>query len=173
MAPVVVRDGSGNAVNTLGREDFELFDRGKRREIARFSVESEENTSGSPAGSPDPPPAAPMRFLAILFDDANLSPEDMPRVRKAAQTVVAGLRPEDRAAVYTTTNAVQAGFTADLVALRQATDKLAGQHALPATDPKVSYFLAGQILNRNDRAALEMPMRQIKRVQPGTPDHML
>src|SRR6516162_3370317 len=37
---VVVRDQKGNAVGTLGQDDFRLFDNGKPQTILHFSVES-------------------------------------------------------------------------------------------------------------------------------------
>src|SRR4051794_21580242 len=37
--PVVVRDGKGKTVSTLGIEDFQLFDNGKPQMISKFTVE--------------------------------------------------------------------------------------------------------------------------------------
>src|SRR5271155_4576938 len=39
MVPVVVHDWNGKAVDTLGKEDFQLFDKGKPQVIVKFSVE--------------------------------------------------------------------------------------------------------------------------------------
>jgi VWFA-related protein len=59
---VVVRDIHGRTVNSLTREDFELYDRGRKREITAFSVRT-----AAPAGAPQN--AAPTRSIALLFDD--------------------------------------------------------------------------------------------------------
>src|SRR5689334_21047236 len=40
MVPVVVRDKKGNAIATLQRENFQLFDNGKPQVISSFSVET-------------------------------------------------------------------------------------------------------------------------------------
>src|SRR5271166_1839376 len=39
LVRVVARDGSGHAIGTLRKEDFELFDNGKRQVISNFDVE--------------------------------------------------------------------------------------------------------------------------------------
>jgi VWFA-related protein len=89
--PVVVRDGEGRAVGTLKKEDFELFDKGKRQVISRFTVEkgyqpvAGNRSSGVDGGSkavPGPPPAN--RFVAYLFDDLHLPFADLVRARVAA-----------------------------------------------------------------------------------------
>src|ERR1035438_483588 len=80
QVPVVVRDHDGHVVSNLGKDDFQLFDNGKRQEIARFSVE----TAGSQSAPDRSLPAAqapgaqaagagtieiPARFVAYFFDD--------------------------------------------------------------------------------------------------------
>src|SRR4051812_15454347 len=52
MVPVVVRNKKGNAIATLHREDFQLFDNGKPQVISSFSVE----TLASKATRLNPPP---------------------------------------------------------------------------------------------------------------------
>src|ERR1700683_459141 len=48
QVPVVVRDHDGHVVSNLGKDDFQLFDNGKRQQITSFSVED----AGSPV-APD------------------------------------------------------------------------------------------------------------------------
>src|ERR1039458_8270117 len=46
MVPVVVRNAQGHAIGNLGKESFQLFDKGKPQEISRFTVEK----TGAPVG---------------------------------------------------------------------------------------------------------------------------
>ena len=46
QVPVVVRDHDGHVVNNLGKDDFQLFDNGKRLEISSFAVEGSGNQAG-------------------------------------------------------------------------------------------------------------------------------
>ena len=69
--PVVVRDSKGIATAGLQREDFEVFDAGKKREISAFSVETfarpgaatEAATGATPNSEPSPTvtPSEPRR----------------------------------------------------------------------------------------------------------------
>ncbi|MGO9325379.1 MAG: hypothetical protein ACLP07_12535, partial [Terracidiphilus sp.] len=63
MVPVVVRDRSGRAVGNLTRDDFEIFDKGKREQISAFNVESLSAEAGS-ARSSSPAAAAPQMVTA-------------------------------------------------------------------------------------------------------------
>ena len=131
MVPVVVRNAQGRAVGNLPKESFQLFDKGKPQEIARFTVEKigapagqESKASGNqPAARPEekgPPVVAPERFVAYLFDDVHLASGDLARVRDAADRHMATLQPTDRAALYAMSGEVTLDFTDDRTKLHEA-----------------------------------------------------
>jgi VWFA-related protein len=110
LVRVVVRNGQGQAVDTLKKEDFQLFDNGKSQTIARFAVEKTNIVAKfSNAGGKDQAaaqPVAPERYVAYLFDDLHLPFQDVARTRNAAMKHMESLAPGDRAAVYTTSGIV-------------------------------------------------------------------
>lgn len=166
-----MRDGKGNAVGGLQKEDFDLFDNRKPQVIKQFSVErpgekaaaiqqaeqkaSEENANSSAP----PPPIAPDHYVAYVFDDVHLAFGDLARVRDAAERHMATLNPTDRAAIYTTSGQGNLDFTDNREKLHEA---LAHMQPRPISRPEqggcpdVTYYMADLIQNRNDPTALQV-----------------
>jgi VWFA-related protein len=176
MVPVVVRDRKGNAVGTFKQEDFQLFDKGKPQFIARFSVEKVAgrlNKAGAaaPPPSPDKPPEdkpavdLPDRFIAYLFDDVHMKFGDLVSSRDAAgRHIDKALRSTDRAAIYTTSGQTVQDFTDDRGLLHEALAKLriraiTGQGVRKC--PNMNYYMADQIINKNDAIVLDGATRDV------------
>jgi len=129
QVPVVVRDHDGHTVGNLTKDDFQLFDNGKRQEIASFSMDSDAQTATDrslPGNQADGAEVAiPARFITYLFDDLTIRDfGDLQRIRDAATRQLAGLQPTDRAAVYTTSCTVALDFTNDKAKLQEALSRL-------------------------------------------------
>jgi VWFA-related protein len=167
---VVVRDSHGNAIGTLHKENFQLFDDGKPQVITKFDVEKsgrqiagQQNTS-PPATSAQitsaPPPDVPERYIAYLFDDVHLAFSDLAQVRQAAQKNLGTLQPTDRAAIFTTSGQGNLDFTDDRNKLNEALLRLmphptAGSEVAPC--PKMTYYIADRMVNLGDgQAAVAM-----------------
>lgn len=88
--PVTVVDRAGNPVRDLTKEDFEVYDDGKRVPIDYFEVVDMAKISAAAASSksaPSLPPVATRNFL-LLFDLANSSPGTIARATEAAKDFV-------------------------------------------------------------------------------------
>src|SRR5271154_550639 len=134
---VIVRDANGNAVATLHKEDFQLYQDGKPQLISNFSVETPASanavvaTNSAPAAPAQPgEPAVPAfqaasRFVALLFDDGLLNQQDLMQARSAADKFVdSSVKPTDRVAVFTVSGQNQLDFTDDRVKLHKALSEL-------------------------------------------------
>jgi len=127
MVPVVVRNVHGDAVGTLTKENFLLYDKGKPQEIARFSVEKTTMSAkeagakpAEPAEGADPAVLVPDRFVALVFDDIHLNPGDLVKIHEAADRYVEALLPTDRIAIYSLSGEVSQDFTDDRAKLHFA-----------------------------------------------------
>ena len=135
QVPVVVRDHSGNIVSNLGKNDFQLFDNGKRQEIATFSVENPGQLAPD-RSLPDPnAPAAhpaagagieiPSRFVTYFFDDVSIRDfGDLKRIVDAAGRQLGALQPGDRAAIFTASCSLAVDFSNDRQKLQDAVSRL-------------------------------------------------
>jgi VWFA-related protein len=176
MVPVVVRDASGQAVGNLTRDDFQLFDKGKRQQITKFTVEKAGGETAVPrpvvAANPEAgqaekqteqPVAVPENFVAYLFDDIHLKFGDLVPVRDAAGRNMDALQPTDRAAIFTTSGQNMLDFTDDRAKLHAALLKLQPR---PITRsgvqecPDISYYMGDLITNKNDPQALAVAAQE-------------
>ncbi len=135
QVPVVVRDHDGHVVSNLAKDDFQLFDNGKRQEITSFLLEDAGQTAPDrplPAGNA---PAAqgtgaagveiPTRFITYFFDDVNIRDfGDLKRIRDAAARQLGALQPGDRAAIFTSSCTLALDFTNDRAKLQDALSHL-------------------------------------------------
>ena len=160
---VVLRDSKGNAAGNFKKDDFELFDNGKPQTIASFSLEkttkaltkSADKTEQTPSTASTDPKAAGDRYVAYVFDDIHSVFEDLASAREAALRHLSTMRPEERAAIYTTSGRVVLDFTADRDKLEATLKELGPHPILPgARCPPVSTYMADLIVNQDDREAL-------------------
>lgn len=100
--PVTVIGPGGEPVRGLTRENFEIYDRGKKREITNFDVVDFGSAGGAAARSGTRIAAPARRNFMLLFDLGNSTPASLLRAREAAVEFTAKqLSRGDRVAVAT------------------------------------------------------------------------
>lgn len=162
---VVVRDADDKPVTGLKAEDFQIFDENQLQTISTFTIEMSEphGEKGTPSPGIQPPDSVdktavvlPERFVALVFDDANLSSRDAVQIRKAAQLFLTRSIQSDRIGIYSTSGQVTQEFTSDTEALRRALLRVAPRSVVVTNDrqcPNVTYNTARQIEEYRDSAA--------------------
>jgi len=186
---VVVADKKGNLVRDLRREDFELFEDGKRQPITHFAA----GTSVKPATwiRAERRPTAPTandaevaftsteiragRYIVIAVDDFHLAPENLLIAKRVLhrfinEQMVAG----DETAFITTSGNIGLfqQFTTDRTILERAIDRLSVQTRTVTNSfdvPRINDYQA-ELIDRGDREALELAAFEIMRLEsPSAP----
>jgi len=120
MVPVVVRDREGHTVTDLGKDSFQVFDKGKPQPIEAFSVERSDAGQLATATM-----VAATHFIAYFFDDVSLHDfGTVAPLREAALHNIAGLQPSDRAAIFSSSCRLVMDFTDDRAKLQEVVSKL-------------------------------------------------
>lgn len=138
--PVIAVDRDGKAVRGLTRENFEIYDEGKRVPIEYFDVvDLTAVRSATPSQQRALPPAAYRNFL-LLFDLAYSSPGTIGRSQAAAREFVnAKLERRDlvAVAVYSAAHGLKllTNFTADRAATTAAIDAVTASSSFKPGDP--------------------------------------
>ena len=161
---VIVREPSGKAVGNLAREDFLLYDQGKLQNVTNFSVETPETrlervaaaakTQENSSEQASKPATLPERFVSMVFDDIHLSLQDATFVRQQADKFLDSVGPNDRVAIYSTSGQSNLEFTSDKEAMHRTILSIVPRPLFPqslgADCPDVTYYMADQIVNKND-----------------------
>jgi VWFA-related protein len=183
LVRAVVRDGKGQVVGNLHKEDFRLLDNGKLQTISQFAAEFanakpeapkpamplEETNKTQPGTQPTSTTAE--RFVALYFDDVHTKFEDLVRARDAAQHYLASsLQPGDRAGVFTSSGQVAQNFTDNRDKLNEALARLRPRPVMPQEMdpcPDISPYQAHLMVNLNDPSAIEFATQSVIECQCG------
>ena len=172
LVPVVVRDAQGHAVGNLTKEDFQVFDNGKRRVISGFSVEKRgaaetqvnigEREAAPVAGeAPYVSPKRGPQFVVFLFDDLHLAAADMVAVKAGAiKTLGVVLGEGGMASVNSIWGRDDSGITNDrdkLEATIRNIRMMQGPYQRTGHEcPHVDFYHADRIENRHDMRAFDV-----------------
>jgi len=127
---VTVTDRQGRRVTDLKKEDFDVYEDGKRVEIVNFDAQNEGAGALTGDGAPRDPEEA--WTLAVFFDDVNIQPAHRDRViRQLRDFLARKTAPGDRILLATSDPGlhVRVPFTSDLAALDRGLQEIS---ALPA-----------------------------------------
>ena len=105
----VIATKNGASVPGLKKEDFQVFDNGKRQEIRQFSEETRAILPSAAAPLPvgtftnqlEQRSGTPAAVTAILLDGVNTRFSDQTIARKQVVQFLKQIQPEDRIAIYT------------------------------------------------------------------------
>lgn len=172
---VVVRDEHGNPVGGLTASDFHLYDDGKLQRISDFTVEVAQQPAtvnkSEPAGAAPKPqltPPAGSRFIALFFDDRDMTNEKLVYARRAAEEFVTkDISAGDNVGIFTASAEQHLDFTssrADLIAaLKQLRPHTRPPYEKAGACPQIDIYQAFLIAQMNDTDALQLAVDQAEK----------
>lgn len=175
---VVVADKQGNLVRNLKREDFELYEDGKKQQLTHFAA----GTAAQPAkwltrerkpagGGVDKTVATETRagrYIVLAVDDYHISPANLVYVKRAlvkfiSQQMVGG----DQIAIVTTSGNVGLfqQFTREREVLERAVNRLTAQERNVVDSSSIPHITEHQaeLIEFGDRDAVELAVNDIVR----------
>lgn len=181
---MVVTDKDGKPVGGLRREDFELYEDGKRQAITHFAAgtstrpatwlrsgsRSAGGASRTNSGSADSAPAEVTsgRYIVLAIDDYHLEPGNLMFTRQALKKFVSDqMVAGDQVALVTTSGVLgmYQQFTNQKKILERAIERLSVQNRTTETIfdvPRITDYQA-ELIDRGDPDALELAVQEILR----------
>jgi VWFA-related protein len=182
---VVVTDKQGKLARDLKRVDFELFDDGKKQEIAHFAI----GTAAQPAkwlavekkkpptkmDEKSPADSTPVeiragRYMVIAVDDFHLAPENLMLAKRTLHRFIDNqMVADDQMAIATTSGNIGMfqQFTNERDVLARAINRLnAQQRTVTSTAdvPRISEYQA-ELIDTGDQEALELAVQEIMQLE--------
>jgi VWFA-related protein len=180
----VVTDKKGELARDLKRADFELFDDGKKQEIAHFAI----GTAAQPArwlavekkpAEKSPADSTPVeiragRYIVIAVDDFHLAPENLMLSKRTLQRFINGqMVAGDQVAIATTSGNIGMfqQFTDERDVLERAVNRLNVQQRSVTSSsdvPRITDYQA-ELIDTGNLDALELAVQEILRQEPTPP----
>jgi VWFA-related protein len=158
--PVVVRDAQRRTVAGLTKDDFEIYDAGKKQTITAFSVQSfmppgDAGGTTAPADAAEPKSQPRPRFVALCFDNLHMDAAALELAKEAAERFVkTSLAPRDSVVVVTTARSNRSEFSGDVPKLVEQIAKVAPAPQVDSDDlymcPRIRPYEAYQIATHLD-----------------------
>jgi VWFA-related protein len=176
----VVTDKQGKLARDLKRADFELFEDGKKQEIAHFAIGTaaqparwlavEKKSAEKRVADSTPVEIRAGRYVVIAVDDFHLAPENLIIAKRTLQRfindqMVAG----DQVAIATTSGNIGMfqQFTDERDVLERAVNRLSVQQRTVTSSsdvPRITDYQA-ELIDTGDQDALELAVQEILRLE--------
>jgi len=177
----VVTDKQGKLARDLKRADFELFDDGKKQEIAHFAIGTaaqparwlavEKKPAEKRVADATPVEIRAGRYVVIAVDDFHLAPENLMIAKRTLQRFINDqMVGGDQVAIATTSGNIGMfqQFTDERDVLERAVNRLSIQQrtATSSSDvPRITDYQA-ELIDTGDMDALELAVQEILRQEP-------
>lgn len=156
----VVRDKQGKPIESLGKEDFKVLDRGREQTITQFEVETlPVNAAITPSPVKPEHPASTLhgdgQFIALYFDDLHISDTDMIEVRHAAAAYFRDTNFSNEEVSIFTSEGRLVSFVADPKLIEDALSELRAKSSEPPMCPDLSDHQAQRIVDFPDNITID------------------